>query len=56
MLIGVAVIVALGLDTGFLTRVSAASTTSIEQGLLDRFHPQLSGNVASAQGPAMMSG
>jgi cytochrome c biogenesis protein CcdA/thiol-disulfide isomerase/thioredoxin len=27
----------LGADTGFLTRVSAASTASLEQGLLDRF-------------------
>jgi cytochrome c biogenesis protein CcdA/thiol-disulfide isomerase/thioredoxin len=28
-----------GLDTGFLTRVSSASTASLEQGLLDRLHP-----------------
>jgi cytochrome c biogenesis protein CcdA/thiol-disulfide isomerase/thioredoxin len=32
------VVIAFGLDTGFLTQVSAASTTAIEQGLLDRFH------------------
>jgi cytochrome c biogenesis protein CcdA/thiol-disulfide isomerase/thioredoxin len=38
VLAGVAVI-ALGLDTGVLARVSAASTVSIEQGLLDRLHP-----------------
>jgi len=42
--LGAAVIVAvavigLGLDTGFLTRVSLAGTTSLEQGLLHRFHP-----------------
>ena len=30
------VAIALGLDTGFLTNVSVASTTSLEQGLLDR--------------------
>jgi cytochrome c biogenesis protein CcdA/thiol-disulfide isomerase/thioredoxin len=32
------VVVSLGLDTGFLTRLSTASTTGIEQALLDRFH------------------
>lgn len=31
------VAIALGLDTGFLTRVSNASTAWLEQGLLDRF-------------------
>jgi cytochrome c biogenesis protein CcdA/thiol-disulfide isomerase/thioredoxin len=41
--LGVAVLaaviaVALGFDTGFLTQVSLASTTSIEQRLLDRWH------------------
>jgi cytochrome c biogenesis protein CcdA/thiol-disulfide isomerase/thioredoxin len=41
--LGVAVLlavvaIALGLDTGFLTRISSSSTTSLEQGLLDRFH------------------
>jgi cytochrome c biogenesis protein CcdA/thiol-disulfide isomerase/thioredoxin len=34
------VIIGLGLDTGFLTQVSAASTASLEQGLLDHLHPQ----------------
>jgi cytochrome c biogenesis protein CcdA/thiol-disulfide isomerase/thioredoxin len=38
VLIGV-VVIGLGLDTGFLTQVSIAGTTSLEQGLLDRFHP-----------------
>src|SRR6476619_1008120 len=38
VLAGVAAI-ALGLDTGLLTRVSLASTTPIEQRLLDRWHP-----------------
>src|SRR5271168_4450743 len=34
-----AVAIAFGLDTGFLTRASLASTASLEQGLLDRLHP-----------------
>jgi cytochrome c biogenesis protein CcdA/thiol-disulfide isomerase/thioredoxin len=42
--LGAAVLVAVGiiwfgLDTGFLTQVSLAGTTSLEQGLLDRFQP-----------------
>jgi len=42
--LGVLVLVAvgaigLGLDTGFLTQVSAAGTTTLEQGLLDRLQP-----------------
>ena len=35
VLAGVAAI-ALGLDTGFLTRVSLASTSSVEQALIDK--------------------
>jgi len=38
VLAGVAVI-AFGLDTGFLTRVSLASTSRFEQGLVDKFLP-----------------
>jgi cytochrome c biogenesis protein CcdA/thiol-disulfide isomerase/thioredoxin len=43
--LGVAVLaavvaVALGLDTGFLTNLSTASTTRLEQGLIDRLHPR----------------
>lgn len=43
--LGVAVIagaaaIALGLDTGLLTRLSAGSTQQIEQALLDRAHPE----------------
>ncbi|TAL99815.1 MAG: cytochrome c biogenesis protein DipZ, partial [Paraburkholderia sp.] len=38
VLAGVAAI-ALQVDTGVLSRISLASTTQIEQGLLDRFHP-----------------
>ena len=42
--LGVAVLVAvvaiaMGFDTGFLTRVSLSGTASLEQGLLDRFRP-----------------
>jgi len=32
------VAIAMGVDTGFLTRVSLSGTASLEQGLLDRFH------------------
>jgi thiol-disulfide isomerase/thioredoxin len=46
------VVIGFGLDTGFLTRVSAASTASLEQGLLDRFHPQTDSRPA---GPAMQA-
>ena len=52
VLVAVAVI-GLGLDTGFLTRVSAAGTASLEQGLLDRFHPGAGKPVAmTGSGPA----
>jgi len=62
--LGVAVLaavvaIALGLDTGFLTRVSLASTASIEQRLLDGFHPESQGETASvvmSGGPAMAGG
>jgi thiol-disulfide isomerase/thioredoxin len=54
--LGAAVLVAvvaisLGLDTGFLTRVSLASTASLEQDLLDRFHP--AGNAQLPNAPTM---
>jgi cytochrome c biogenesis protein CcdA/thiol-disulfide isomerase/thioredoxin len=54
--------IALGVDTGFLTRVSLAGAASLEQGLLDKLHPAT--NVADAKpqpsvimsdGPAMMN-
>ncbi|MEJ1979067.1 MAG: cytochrome c biogenesis protein DipZ [Acetobacteraceae bacterium] len=59
VLAGVAAI-ALGLDTGLLTQVSLGSTTALEQGLLDRFHPAAGGPsqpsvVAEGGGAAMMS-
>jgi cytochrome c biogenesis protein CcdA/thiol-disulfide isomerase/thioredoxin len=46
------VAIALGLDTGFLTNLSVGSTTSLEQGLLDKLHPRTSQSASS--GPAMM--
>ena len=46
VLVAVAAI-ALGLDTGFLTRVSAQSTTALEQALIDRLQ---SGTQTAAQG------
>lgn len=55
MLCGVAAI-ALGLDTGLLTQVSTASTSGIEQSLLDRFSPNKpvgGSNAMMAQNPAM---
>ncbi len=48
VLVAVAAI-ALGADTGFLTRISAASTASLEQGLLDR----LQGLTGGGNGAAM---
>ena len=56
------VAIALGADTGFLTRVSLASTSAIEQKLLSRFHPgpspdaamAMSGERAAMTGGAMM--
>ncbi|WP_454255924.1 cytochrome c biogenesis protein DipZ [Pseudomonas sp. Marseille-Q8238] len=61
MLAGVAAI-ALGLDTGLLTRLSIASTSSLEQALVDRLTPVPNGNAMMAQnlpetdaGPAMMA-
>ena len=54
------VAIALGLDTGFLTQVSLASTASVEQGLLDRvrsatgIQPQPAASTAG--NPGMTSG
>ncbi len=50
-------VIALGLDTGFLTRISAASTADLEQGLLDRFHPssQAPSSVVMSDSPSMMA-
>lgn len=61
ILVAVAAI-ALGADTGFLTRVSQTSTASLEQGLLDKFRPTQSSvlmpetnNAMMGASPAMMS-
>ncbi len=56
--IGVAVLVAvaaiaLGLDTGFLTRLSLSNTASLEQRLLDKFNPQAN---AQPRSPDVMAG
>jgi cytochrome c biogenesis protein CcdA len=64
-LLGVAVLagviaVAFGLDRGVLTRLSLSSTASLEQRLVDRFHPRTpettSGDQTMAPGNAMMAG
>ena len=47
VLAGVAVI-ALGLDTGFLSQISYASTASFEQRVLDRLHTAIAPEVAAA--------
>jgi cytochrome c biogenesis protein CcdA/thiol-disulfide isomerase/thioredoxin len=56
VLAGVAAI-ALGLDTGLLTRVSLASTTALEEGLIDKLRPAPdnppAASVAMTGGPAM---
>jgi cytochrome c biogenesis protein CcdA/thiol-disulfide isomerase/thioredoxin len=53
--------IAFGFDTGFLTKVSTASTTSLEQGLLDKLHagppkptsaPVVAGVPLPVEGPA----
>lgn len=63
--IGTAVLAAViaiffGLDTGLLTRLSLATTASVEQKLLDRLHPDRKSTAMSGGamqgGPAMMSG
>ncbi len=52
--LGVAVLagviaVAFGLDRGVLTRLSLASTANLEQGLVDRFHPQTAESASKDQ-------
>lgn len=49
VLVGVAAI-ALGLDTGLLTKLSLAGTNSLEQGLLDRLNPAGAGRTVAAEG------
>jgi len=38
LVLAAVVAIAFGLDTGFLTQISSASTTQLEQGLLERLH------------------
>jgi cytochrome c biogenesis protein CcdA len=45
------VAIALGLDTGFLTNLSVASTSSLEQSLLDKLRPRE--DIAMTGGPSM---
>lgn len=52
ILVAVAAI-ALGVDTGFLTRVSQTSTAALEQGLVDKLHPQQESVLLPASGDAM---
>jgi cytochrome c biogenesis protein CcdA/thiol-disulfide isomerase/thioredoxin len=47
--------IAFGLDTGFLTQASLASTASLEQDLVDRFHAQPGAEQDQTQGGAMKS-
>jgi hypothetical protein len=60
ILVAVAAI-ALGVDTGFLTRVSQTSTAALEQGLVNKLHPQQESVLLPATGdtmsgsPAMMA-
>ena len=51
--------IALGLDTGFLTQISTASTTTLEQGLIDKLHgakPASGPPPGIMASPAMMTG
>src|SRR5262245_24585458 len=50
------IVIALGLDTGFLTRASVASTASLEQFLLDRFQSAPATADAPSQSPNAMNG
>jgi cytochrome c biogenesis protein CcdA/thiol-disulfide isomerase/thioredoxin len=50
------VAVALGFDTGFLTRVSLSNTASLEQSLVDWLYPTLKSANASAQSSNAASG
>src|SRR5580658_6337627 len=45
-------VIALGLDTRFLTQISLASTSGVEQSLIDRLHPNVQPTPAKNQGGA----
>ncbi len=58
--LGVAVLaavaaIALGLDTGYLTRASFAGTASLEQGLLDKFRASGASTTMAGSGTMMMT-
>jgi len=55
VLAGVAAI-ALGFDTGFLTRVSLGNTAALEQGLVDKLRQSSAQPSVVMDGPAMMNG
>jgi cytochrome c biogenesis protein CcdA/thiol-disulfide isomerase/thioredoxin len=49
--------IALGLDTGLLTRLSTASTAALEQQLIERLHPESKPqSTVMTGGPVMMTG
>jgi cytochrome c biogenesis protein CcdA/thiol-disulfide isomerase/thioredoxin len=50
------VVIALGLDTRFLTQVSLASTAPLEQGLVDKLHPLTSDQPPTGGSPLAMTG
>ncbi len=57
--LGVAVLagvvaIAFGLDRGLLTRVALASTSGLEQTLIDRFHPPAQAQNVPAKNPGGM--
>ena len=58
--VGVAILtavaaIALGADTGFLTRVSLSGTSALEQRLLDTFRASSTGAAMTSANPAMMT-
>src|SRR5271167_1426928 len=50
------VVIALGFDTRFLTQVSLASTAPLEQGLVDKLHPDFGEQPSVEGGPIAMAG
>jgi cytochrome c biogenesis protein CcdA/thiol-disulfide isomerase/thioredoxin len=50
------VMVALGLDRGLLTRLSLTNTSSVEQSLLDRFHPRPTLAASQSNQPPVLDG
>jgi cytochrome c biogenesis protein CcdA/thiol-disulfide isomerase/thioredoxin len=50
------VVIGFSLDTGFLTKLSLASTASLEQGLVDKIHPTRASMTSDASGPLPIEG